>query len=356
MRQRYSSLKVFRNPEKIASLPRASGEIIAPLHVRIKPTNLCNHRCSYCAYRASGLQLGQDMDERQSMPEAKLLEIVEDLAEMGVGAVTFSGGGEPLRHPGLVPALRVLARSGVRFATLTNGALLRGEAAELFARKGVWVRVSMDGWDAASYAAYRGVGPDEFAKVMANLKAFKRLGGACQLGVSYIVDAANHGRVFEFVSRLKDAGVDSVKVSCCIVSNDARANNEYHRPFFAAVREQLDRAAHDLADGGFEVYDAYHELDANFAKGYSWCPYQQILPVIGADLNVYSCQDKAYNLREGLLGSIAGQRFKDFWFSDKSRFFRIDPMKHCNHHCVANAKNRLIHEFLGLEPDHAAFV
>jgi len=356
MRQRYSALKIFRHPEKIASLPPDTDEIRAPLHVRIKPTNICNHRCSYCAYRARGLQLGQDMDERQSMPEAKLLEVVEDLADMGVGAVTFSGGGEPLCHPGLVPAVRVLAREGVRFATLTNGSLLRGETAELFAHRGVWVRVSMDGWDGPSYAAYRGVGEGEFAKVMANLEAFKRLGGACQLGVSLIVDAVNHARVFDFLARLKNAGVDSVKVSCCIVSNEAAANNEYHRPFFAAVREQLDRASGELADGGFEVYDAYHELDGNFGKSYSWCPYLQILPVIGADQNVYSCQDKAYNLDKGLLGSIAGMRFKDFWFSDKSRFFRIDPSRHCNHHCVANGKNRLVHEFLALEPDHALFV
>jgi radical SAM protein with 4Fe4S-binding SPASM domain len=76
-------------------------------------------------------------------------------------------------------------------------------------------------------------------------------------------------------------------------------------------------------------------------KEYTWFPYSQILPVIGADLNIYPCQDKAYNLEEGLVGSIKEQRFKDFWFSDKNQFFKINPSLHCNHHCVANLKNKI---------------
>ncbi len=58
-------------------------------------------------------------------------------------------------------------------------------------------------------------------------------------------------------------------------------------------------------------------------KEYTWFPYSQILPVIGADLNIYPCQDKAYNLEEGLVGSKKEQRFKDFLFSDKNQFLRL---------------------------------
>jgi len=61
-------------------------------------------------------------------------------------------------------------------------------------------------------------------------------------------------------------------------------------------------------------------------------------PCIGADLNMYPCQDKAYNLEEGLLGSIKETRFKDWWFSNKNNFFKVDPSKVCNHHCVAKVK------------------
>ena len=55
--------------------------------------------------------------------------------------------------------------SPVAFAALTNGARLTGKTAEVFARNARWVRVSMDGWDAKSYAEHRGVSLSEFDKV-----------------------------------------------------------------------------------------------------------------------------------------------------------------------------------------------
>jgi radical SAM protein with 4Fe4S-binding SPASM domain len=97
------------------------------------------------------------------------------------------------------------------------------------------------------------------------------------------------------------------------------------------------------------MFDSYHELDDKFNKEYDWCPYLQVLPVIGADLNIYPCQDKAYNLDEGLIGSIKNQSFKDFWFSSKENFFKINPSKVCNHHCVANSKNKLVLEYLNAD-------
>jgi hypothetical protein len=48
--------------------------------------------------------------------------------------------------------------------------------------------------------------------------------------------------------------------------------------------------------------------------------------------------------------------FRDFWFSDKSKFFEINPSIHCNHHCVANEKNRLIVEYLAADSKHMGFV
>lgn len=351
----YSKMKVFHFKEKLDSLPRDKA-MLPPLHIRIKPTNACNHRCGYCAYRADNLQLGQDMREADAIPREKMLEIVDDIIAMGVRAVTFSGGGEPLAYKHLTEVLDRLAASPVRFATLTNGALLSGPVAKLFAQGGSWVRLSMDGFDAASYAAYRSVGLDAFAGVMANIEAFKALGGPCLLGVSYIVDEKNAGHVFDMVRRIRDAGADSIKISPCIVANEGTVNNAYHARFFDTVRDQVDRAKAAFETDGFEIFDAYHKLEEAFDKDYDWCPFSQVLPVIGADCNIYPCQDKAYNLETGLLGTIRDKRFKDFWAGAKDAFFKVVPSTVCRHHCVANAKNRLILDYLGVDPDHLGFV
>jgi len=352
----YSKMKIFHFPEKLASLPRDSAAIERPLHIRLKPTNACNHRCSYCAYTDARLQLGKDMRRQDMIPEPKMREIIEDLADMGVGAVTFSGGGDPLVYPHLVMAVNGLADAGVKVASLTNGARLSGELAQAFSARATWLRVSMDGWDGPSYAAYRGVDEGEYARVLENIRAFKRLGGPCLLGVNLVLDEQNHAHLFEITARMKDAGVDSVKYSPCIVSNSQEANNRYHAGIFPRVKELSARATAELAAPGFEIYDSYSLMDEKFAKDYGWCPGLQLQPVIGADLNVYACHDKAYNTGNGLLGSIRDVRFKDFWFADKERFFAIDPSRDCRHHCMANGVNRLVLEYLDIDPGHLEFV
>ena len=352
----YTKMKVFHFKEKIDSLTSDTDNILPPLHIRIKPMNGCNHNCWYCAYRADNLQLGKDMNLMDFIPKEKMLEIIDDIAEMEVKAVTFSGGGEPFLYPYLLGTVRKLSLTPVKFSALTHGALLEGELAEIFAHKGTWLRISMDGWDDESYSSHRKVRKGEFTRVLQNMKAFKKLGGSCFLGVSLVVDKANAFHLYDLIGLLRDVGVDSVKVSPCIVSNDANENAFYHKGIFSRVKDEIQKSAKDFAGADFEIYDAYVELNQKFEKDYEWCPYLQIAPVIGADLNVYACHDKAYNLDQGLLGSIKDCRFKEFWLRDKQKFFKIRPSLHCKHHCVVNINNKLILDYLNTDKQHLEFV
>jgi MoaA/NifB/PqqE/SkfB family radical SAM enzyme len=352
----YSKTKIFYFRDKVESLPLSDETIKAPIQIRIKPTNACAHNCWYCAYRADSIQLGKDMVARDSIPERKMMEIVDDIIEMGVKAVTFSGGGDPFYYPYLLQTVKRLSGGGVKFASLTNGARLEGEIASLFARHGTWLRISLDGWDDKSYSAYRRVPDGEHSRLLKNIESFVKLGGRCSLGVYLIVDQDNASHIYDMVKVLKEIGVHNVKVAPCIISDSGRESNEYHRCIFELVREQVSRITGELADGNFEIFDAYHEQLDTFEKNYDWCPFLQITPVIGADQNVYSCHDKAYNLAEGLLGSIKEQGFKDFWFSGKNKFFRINPSRDCIHHCVVNEKNRLLLDYLNTDKEHLEFV
>jgi MoaA/NifB/PqqE/SkfB family radical SAM enzyme len=179
----YSHLKVFHYHEKLITLSPETSKIHALIHVRIKPTNTCNHHYDYCPYQSNEeLQLGTDMFKKDQIPHDKMMEIVEDCIEMKVAAVTFSGGGEPFCYPHLAKSAQKLSEAGIRIASLTNGGRLTGEAAEVFAQLGTWIRVSMDGWDVPSYAKFRKVHEREYQKILDNMKAFKKLGGNLSLG------------------------------------------------------------------------------------------------------------------------------------------------------------------------------
>ncbi len=350
----YSNLKIFGYPDRLAAI--AAGGVPAPVHVRIKPINHCNHGCWYCAYRADQLQLGEGIDLKDRLPEAKLFEIADDLVAMGVQAVTFSGGGEPLLYKALPEVVERLATGGIRVATLTNGANLKGRMADAFATHGTWVRVSIDAWDDASYAKSRNVKAGEFSRVIENIRAFAGRGSRCVLGTSFIVGRDNVDHLEEACALLKDAGAHHVKLSAAIVSNDVAENNAYHRAFADRAGAQIARVL-ALADARFAVANHYHEMDDRFAKPYRSCPFSRMLTVIGADGMVYFCQDKAYT-ETGALGSIKDRRFRDFWFSadNKARLAALDPSRDCNHHCVAHAKNLALTEYLATDSAHGAFV
>jgi len=355
MSSKYSSLKIFHYQDKLDSLVQEGGIVTPPIHIRIKPTNVCNHNCWYCAYKVDNLQLGQDMVERDYIPEDKMMEILEDCKEMGVKAITFSGGGEPFTYRFFLQTIKKLVVDNMAFASLTNGSKLKGEIAQLFAKNATWLRVSMDGWDDESYAKARDVKIGEFSKIVENMNAFTKIEDRkCNLGVSFIVDKTNHTKIYEFSKLMKSIGVDSIKISPCVVENDGALNNAYHKPFYDEAKALSQSVKDELEDDSFEVFDSYHLLEETFVKEYDWCPYSQILPVIGADLNVYPCQDKAYNLDNGLIGSIKEKSFKDFWLNDKDKFFKVNPSKHCNNHCVADAKNKMILDYLDVE--HLGFV
>ncbi len=354
--QLYTALKIFHYTDFLKTLPKENSSISAPLHIRIKPTNTCNHKCSYCAYLNEDLQIGKNMSVKDRIPREKMLEIVDDCIEMGVKAVTFSGGGEPFSYPHLAETARRLALGGISIASLTNGALLKGEAAEVFAEMGTWVRISMDGWDGRSYAEFRNVPEDEFSKVLKNIEDFQNLQGKCYLGVNFVVNHKNSDHVFSMARRLKDAGVNSLKISPCIVADDGKDNNTYHSPIFDKVKGLAKRAIDELSDDSFEIYDSYHSLSETFEKDYDWCPYLQINPVIAADQRIYSCHDKAYNVASGVLGSIKEQSFKECWENGKDKFFRIKPKCDCNHFCMKNNENMMIHDFYDADPNHLPFV
>lgn len=350
----YSPLKFMRFPDRLDAL--REGKMAAPVHVRIKPTNRCNHGCWYCAYRTDDLKLGEDMDESDAIPAEKMQEIADDLIAMQVKAVTFSGGGEPLLYKPLPQIIERLASGGIRVATLTNGANLKGKVADALAEYATWVRVSVDAWDDESYVISRKAKNGEFTRLIENMRAFVARQSACVLGVSFIVGQDNHHRIYEVCKLFKDVGVNHVKLSAAVVGNDVAENNKYHRKYADAAREQIEKAL-QLSDKGFSILNHFHEIEERFEKSYSSCPFLRFLTVIGADLNVYTCQDKAYT-KDGTLGSIRDRRFRDFWFSPENHKLvcGFDPSQKCMHHCVAHAKNLALHEYLALDAEHGMFV
>lgn len=357
----YSNFKIFAFPEKIASF--REGRIAAPIYVRIKPTNRCMHACHWCVYSdgtkrpkdrpAEHLQsaMHETMDERAEMGTVPALELLYDLKAIGTKAVTFSGGGEPLGHPGIVEMFLACECAHLDYSIITNGQLLSGERAQLLAESGKWVRISMDYADAAGMAKSRNVSERFFGQVIENLERFARMKRPdCNLDVNFIVTRENHLELMKAAELLAGAGVERIRFSPVYCQNFI----EYHSPIRREVLGQL--AEIRLRFGSRLDVNSTYEIESPSKspnRPFHRCLYAQTVPVVGADLNVYACHNTAYS-EHGRLGSIRGRSFSEFWFSPECRaaLEALNPSVVCRHECANHAKVALFEEIAGAAADN----
>ena len=241
----YSNLKIFVHLEEVNKVK--CGERIAPIYVRVKPTNRCNQNCYYCHYKNPYLELDQ-YHPADEIDREKMLEIIQDFKDIGVKAVTFSGGGEPLLYPYIEEAMAAVLDAGIDLSVITNGILLAGRKAELLMRA-KWVRISQESGCAETYSRIRGVREGTFHELCENIKKFAGMKNAdCELGINFVIGPDNFREVYQAGKLMQELGCDHIKYTA-MMDNDAEKT---HVPFKKEVIAQIHKLmAEDT--GNFKV-------------------------------------------------------------------------------------------------------
>jgi Fe-coproporphyrin III synthase len=167
-------------------------------------TDRCNSRCVTCDYWRHG---------RHDMDLAAVIRLLPSLSALNTQTVLLSGG-EPLLNPEWADIARQLRRSGIKVWLLTSGLALAkhpGLAAQLFDA----ITVSLDGTDAATYAAIRGL--DAFDKVCEGIRAAAAHGLPPSIRVT--VQHANHTQLPAFVGLAKQLGARQISFLAVDVAN-----------------------------------------------------------------------------------------------------------------------------------------
>ncbi len=352
----YSNLKIFRHLEYLNAIE--TGEWKPPIYIRLKPTNICNHHCEYCTYGSGNTtqrtENRDNVNHRSVIPWEKLQEILSDIIEMGVKAITFSGGGEPLTYSHITDAAQILLDAGIDLSLISNGELLEGDRAKVFGHS-KWVRISFDSPNRDEYCKLRGLRGESFDRVIRNIRDFaKSKDKDCVLGVNFVIGQKNYLRVYEAAKLLKELGCDNVKFAALI---DNKAN--YHENIKDVVIEQIHKAIADFQDDNFLIINNYENdwMDKNHkAVDADRCYTCRLVTVIAADQRVYLCHTQAYD-SHACLGDISDKSFRKFWMSDETinRINSVCPREDCRSNCVYESRNQLIESYLNSK-EHINFI
>jgi len=106
------------------------GRII-PIHAQLIPTNKCNLNCEFCSYK--------DREKELEINYQELKKIISILACRGTGAITWTGGGEPLLYDKINEAISYAGSKGIQSGLVTNGILLDKLKHHLYL---TWCRIS----------------------------------------------------------------------------------------------------------------------------------------------------------------------------------------------------------------------
>lgn len=350
----YSNVKPAWHSDRIDVLK--DGRAPMPVHLQLVISDLCNHDCSFCAYRMStGLSrelfgTAETHNPNRRMATAKALEILESGAANGLKAVQFTGGGEPTVHADHIKIFSAAHQLGLEGALVTNGVKLTTDEAFLRMR---WVRVSVDAGDGETYAKVRGVSIQHWSTVWANLHAFARQYQG-RLGVGFVVTPENYREMADCAQRCADAGVENMRIGA-VFSTEGDA---YYGDLIPAIKQEIERAKEVSGIKVISMFDRrVSDLDAG-PPSHDFCGYQYLTTYVGADLGVYRCCNTAYSTR-GKVGDLTGQTFGDYLRGLKFDGFDARGCTYCQY----NGQNAVIRNAMrsgvkpmGVQPEHVNFV
>lgn len=190
--------------------------------VTLYATERCNSRCVTCDYWRHG---------RTDLNLETVARLLPELAGLGTQVVLLSGG-EPLLNPEWPRITELLRHAGLQVWLLTSGLSLAKHAARVAALFDA-VTVSLDGTNATTYAAIRGL--DAFDKVCEGIRASAAAGRAPSLRVT--LQRANYTELAAFVDLAKQLGARQISFLAVDVANP----HAFARTTAASNQLALDR-------------------------------------------------------------------------------------------------------------------
>ncbi len=133
-----NEVKMYKHMD---NLKKIQDGIPSPVLAHISPTNLCNLNCIHCCF--------SERDKKISLDYELLTNSIDQFYNLGVRAVEFTGGGEPVMYSKINEAINYIVGKGMKLGMNTNALSIEKITEENW-EKFQWVRVALNVFDSGS--------------------------------------------------------------------------------------------------------------------------------------------------------------------------------------------------------------
>jgi MoaA/NifB/PqqE/SkfB family radical SAM enzyme len=261
------------------------------------------------------------------MSKDVLFALLKDIADWGVKAVCFAGGGEPTLHPNFAEAVKYTYDLGMEVSIITNGTNFTDEIIDSMAKYMRWAGISVDCATRETFLKTKKV--DLFDKVILNIeklsKARNEQGSSIGTTYKFLIHPDNQNEIYDACVLAKRIGCDAIHIR----PTSFLSYEDKEEPLDKELIDKQIKMAMELSDDNFEVIPFFVNFDEKLKRKivFDKC---EISPLLGVCLpsGWWTCIDNKG--KDGLrLCDI--NKVREFWGSKEHLEIlnKINPKKDC---------------------------
>lgn len=177
---------------------------VRPIKIEIHPTNRCNANCKFCAY--------SNRNKHEEIDLIHMNKLVDEIIQLEVKAVEFSGGGEPLLYPNIDYIIERLIDAQVDIGIVTNFLNINDELEQVL-NKVKWIRISLVATNSKDYNKLTGNPEEFFFSMCENIKRItKNKSKDLYIGASFMIKeySISNDYILSLLDLAQDLGLDQV--------------------------------------------------------------------------------------------------------------------------------------------------
>lgn len=327
------------------------SNVTSPIVIEFDITSYCNQLCEEC--------ISQTLLNKGEIPCSQILDLLDIFKELGIKAIVFTGGGEPLLHSSMSKPLLYAKKTGFDLGLVSNGILLKKYTNDLLDTLS-WLRISVDSGNPETYSllhygttAYS----DIFYKIIEGMQSFAKKKVKTKLGFSFLISSHFENTCgYSNISEIYDACVLAKDIGCDYFEIKPKANKNHYlqlnsKKELYIIKKQYNKCK-ALADNDFRVFcseslqdyldKGLHFNDEYFVqnKTYTDCLVSKFRTTVTRE-GIFPCPYFRGDMNRGSQLNLAESYLSSYDFQNylNSIYERIDPSRECKWYCIRHKQN-----------------